>query len=99
MLLPLAFLLLRRAGVTLVEVHRLLTAAAPLVGEHGLWGVSASVGVACKLESTGSVLTALGLSCSAACGIFLGEGSDPCPLHWQVDSQVLDHQESRNVRI
>ena len=27
-----------------------------------------------------------GLSCSAACGIFPDQGSNPCPLHWQVDS-------------
>ena len=25
------------------------------------------------------------LSCSRACGIFLGQGLNPCPLHWQVD--------------
>ena len=27
-----------------------------------------------------------GLSCSEACGIFLDQGSNPCPLHWQADS-------------
>ena len=26
------------------------------------------------------------LSCSTACGIFLDQGLDACPLHWQVDS-------------
>ena len=26
------------------------------------------------------------LSCSAVCGIFLDQGWNPCPLHWQVDS-------------
>ena len=30
-----------------------------------------------------------GLSCSAACGIFPDQGSNPCPLHWQADSQPL----------
>ena len=25
------------------------------------------------------------LSCSKACGIFLDQGSNPCPLHWQED--------------
>ena len=34
-----------------------------------------------------------GLSCSAACGIFPDQASNPCPLHWQVDSQPLRHQE------
>uniref|UniRef100_A0A8C6B8Q3 Uncharacterized protein n=1 Tax=Monodon monoceros TaxID=40151 RepID=A0A8C6B8Q3_MONMO len=33
--------------------------------------------------STGSVVVAQGLSCSAACGIFLDQGSNPCRLHWQ----------------
>ena len=27
-----------------------------------------------------------GLSCPAECGIFLDQGLDPCPLHWQADS-------------
>ena len=34
----------------------------------------------------GSVVVVHGLSCSAACGIFLDQGSNPCPLHWQADS-------------
>ena len=33
-----------------------------------------------------SVVVAHGLSCSAVCGIFLDQGSNPCPLHWQADS-------------
>ena len=32
------------------------------------------------------VVLANGLSCSAARGIFLDQGSNPCPLHWQADS-------------
>ena len=42
----------------------------------------------------GSVVVAHGLSCSAACGIFLDQGSNPCLLHWQADSQPLRHQGS-----
>ena len=38
------------------------------------------------LSGSGSVVVAHGLSCSAACGIFPGQGSNPCPLHWQADS-------------
>jgi len=26
------------------------------------------------------------------CGIFLDQGSDPCPLHWQANSYPLHHQ-------
>ena len=43
---------------------------------------------------TGSVVVAHGPSCSAACGIFPDQGSNPCPLHWQADSQRLRHQGS-----
>ena len=43
---------------------------------------------------TGSVVVAHGLSCSTACGIFPDQGSNPCPLHWQADSQPLRHQGS-----
>ena len=39
-----------------------------------------------------SVAVAYGLSCLVACRIFLDQGSDPCPLHWQADTQPLDHQ-------
>ena len=42
----------------------------------------------------GSVIVARGPSCSAACGIFPDQGSNPCPLHWQADSQPLRHQGS-----
>ena len=47
----------------------------------------------------GSVVVAHGLSCSAACGIFPDQGSNPCPLHWQVDSQPLRHQGSPPIII
>ena len=33
-----------------------------------------------------SVVVVYQLSCPAACGIFLDQGSNPCPLHWQADS-------------
>ena len=42
----------------------------------------------------GSVIVAHGSSCSAACGVFPDQGSNPCPLHWQADSQPLRHQGS-----
>ena len=55
--------------------------------------------VAALLQSTGSrragsVAVGHGPSCSAACGIFPDQGSNPCPLHWQADSQPLRHQGS-----
>ena len=42
----------------------------------------------------GSVAVAHGPSRSAACGILPDQGLNPCPLHWQVDSQPLHHQGS-----
>ena len=57
-----------------------------LVVAHGLW-------------STGSVVAPHGLCCSAACGIFLDQGSNPCNLHWQVDSSPLDQQGSPPIFI
>ena len=58
-----------------------------------------SVVVACGLvveapglQSAGSIVAVHRLSCSEACGVCLDQGSDLCPLHWQVDSLPLDHQ-------
>ena len=57
-------------------------------------GTWASAIVACGLQSAGSVVVAHGPSCSAACGILLDQGSNPCSLHWQADSYPLCHQGS-----
>ena len=45
----------------------------------------------CGLDS---VVAAHELSCSEVRGIFSDQGSNPCPLHWQVDSYPLHHQGS-----
>ena len=42
----------------------------------------------------GSAAVAHRPSCSAACGIFPDQGSNPCNLHQQADSQPLRHQGS-----
>ena len=47
----------------------------------------------------GSVVVAHGPNCSVACGIFPDQGSNPCPLHWQADSQPLRHQGSPDMLI
>ena len=65
-------------GYSPVVVRGRLLAVACLVVGHRLWGVQASVAAvqrlnsssSSKLQSTGSVVMAHGLSCSAACGIF-----------------------------
>ena len=47
-----------------------------------------------QLWSIGSAVVAHRLSRPMACGIFLDQGSNPCLLHWQVDSLPLSHQGS-----
>ena len=82
-----------KRGLLFLAVRGLLIAVASLVVEHRLqarglqqlWHVG-SVVVVRRLQSAGSVVVAHGLSCSPACGIFPDQGSNPCPLHWQVDS-------------
>ena len=90
-----------KRGLLFIVVCGLLMVVASLVVEHGLqvhglqqlWH-GGSVVVACELQSAGSVVVVHGLSCSAACGIFPEQGSNPCPLHWQADSEPLHHQGS-----
>ena len=66
----------------------------------GMWGplfitvrgpliIAASPVVEHRLQTRGSAIVAHGPSCSAACGILPDQGSNPCPLHWQADSQPL----------
>ena len=45
-------------------------------------------------KRAGSAVVAHGPSCSAACGILPDQGPNPCPPHWQADSQPLRHQGS-----
>ena len=64
-------------------------------------GTWASVVVSHRLISCGSQALEYGinscgarLSCSVACGIFLDQGLNLCPLHWQADSYLLRHEGS-----
>ena len=45
-------------------------------------------------RSTGSSVVAHGLCWPEVCGLFLDQESNPRPLHWQADSQLLDQQRS-----
>ena len=93
-----AFSLVWRAGAALVEVGRLLIAEASRcrVWVLGAW---ASVVVAPGLEGPGSVVVVPGLSCFSTCGMFLDQGLNPCPLHWQVDSLPLHHPGSPRCKL
>ena len=64
-----------------IAVRGPLTIAASLVGSTGS-------------RRSGSVIVTHGPSRFAACGILPDQGSNPCPLHWQADSQPLRHQGS-----
>ena len=75
------FVAARGPSLSCGELRPLIAVASPTT-EHGLLGAWASV------------VMAHGLSCSAACGIPPDQGSNPCPLHWQADSQPLCHQGS-----
>ena len=81
------FLQLRRAGATLHRGARASSLSRPLLLR--------STGSRCA----GSVVVAHGPSRSAACGIFPDQGSNPCPLHQQADSQPLRHQGSPSLYI
>ena len=53
----------------------------------GAWA-SHCGGLSCWVQALGSrasVVVEHGLCCSAACGIFPDQGSNPCPLNWQVN--------------
>ena len=99
-LLCAGFLQLQRAGATLLCGVRASHCGSFSCGAWAL-GPRASVVVACRLSSCGSWALECrlsscghGLSCSVACGIFLDQGLNPCPLHWQMDAQPLCHQGS-----
>ena len=73
-------------------------------GHSSSWCAGLSLSRPLLLRSTGSrragsVIVAHGPCCSAACGIFPDQGLNPCPLHWQADSQPLRHQGSPTAAI
>ena len=86
-------------GSCLLAVLRLLIAVASLIEEYSLQGTRASVlqqagsvGAVPWLQSTASVDVVCRRSCSAACEVFLGEGSNSHLLPWQADSLPLSFQ-------
>ena len=89
-----AFSSCSKRGLLFVVVRVLLIAVASLCCGAQALGTRASVLVARGLSSCSSRalerrLSSCGthrLNCSVACGIFPDQGSNPCPLHWQVDS-------------
>ena len=74
--------------VCFFAVHGPLTAVASPVAEHRF-----------RTRRLSSASMAHGPSCSVACGIFRYQGTNPCPLHRQADSQPLRHQGSPELAI
>ena len=62
-------------------VCRLLTTVASLAARALTGGHVGSAVADPRLESIGSVVVAVGLSCSVAGGVFPDQGSNPCLLH------------------
>ena len=68
-------------------MHRLLIAVRSLAAELGLQEMQLAGSM-----WWGSIVVMRGVSCSKARGIFPDQGSNPRPLHWQVESLPLSHQ-------
>ena len=83
----------RHAGFSLRWPLWLLSSGSRVLGLQQLWHVG-SVGMACRFQSTGSIVVANGLSCFTTYGIFPDQGSHLCLLDRQVDSLLLSHPES-----
>ena len=81
---------------TVCELHWSLFGVT--LGLHsGAWASHCSGCSCCRAQALGmqaSVVMAHRLSCFAACQTFLDQGSNLCPLHWQVDSCPLYQQGS-----
>ena len=60
-----------------------------LLSSCGVWASPCSGFSCCGAQTLGAwalVVVVHGLCCSAAGGIFPDQGSNPCPLHWQLDA-------------
>ena len=84
-------------GLSLVTVSRSCSSL-----HIDMWAFHCRGFSCCGPQALGSRLRSCGLkapelqlsSCSELCVIFLDQGSNICPLHWQVNSWPLDHQGS-----
>ena len=76
-------LVLASGGCSQVAAHEL--------GSCRTWALERGLQL---LWPKGSVVVVNGISCPRTCGIFPYQELYPCPLHWQVDSLLLDYQGS-----
>ena len=88
-------------GLLFIAADRFLTVVSCLCCGAQALGIRASAAMACRLSSCGlRALERRFSSCGARTQLLRsmqdppGPGLNPCPLHWQVDSQPLHHQGS-----
>ena len=86
----------RCAGFSLRQLLLLGSVVSRTFGLQQLWYVGPVV-AAPRLQSTGSVVVARGLSCPEASGIFPDQGWNQCLLNCKEDFQPLDHQGSPRI--
>ena len=90
-----------KRGPLLIAARRPLTIAASLVAEHRLQmrRLSSRDSQAQPLHGMWDppAVVTHRPSRSTACGILPDQGSNPCPLHWQADSQPRRHQGSPEI--
>ena len=84
-----AFSSCSKRGYSLVAVHGLAVLVSSLVCRAQALAAQALVAAACGLCSCDG-----GLHRPTARATFPEQGSNSCPLHWQVDSWPLDYQRS-----
>ena len=77
---PLVVVRGRLIVVVSLAVERRRQVRSLLWSQHGL--------SCCSSQSLDLRSVVVARSCFVACGIFLDQGSNLCPLHWQVDSSV-----------
>ena len=78
--------------ISLVLVELDLHCCAMAFSSYEDWGLLTAGASRCGAQALGLralVAVVHGLGCSVACGIFLDQGSNPCPLHWEAESHPL----------
>ena len=90
------YLFLAALGLTLVVASR---AYSPVAGRGFLFVVASPV-AAHRLQGVqASVVVVRRLTCPEACGVFLEQGSNPCPLLWEADSRPLGYTREAQLLI
>ena len=85
------------AGASLLHGLSFYSVQASHCNGFSCCGAQALDGGLQELQLADSVIVTHRPNFPATCGNFPDLESNPCPLHWQVDSQLLDHQGSPHV--